>query len=69
MDGGNEPVCHRIRRPVSRVSALTRETNDTGQSNTKDLTHPVEDVVGLYLDPPDKALVLSVDEKRSYAGC
>lgn len=34
MDGGNEPVCHRIRRPVSRISALTRETNDTGQSNT-----------------------------------
>jgi putative transposase len=24
----------------------------------------VRDVVGLYLDPPDKALVLSVDEKR-----
>src|SRR4249920_2298016 len=42
MDGGNEPVCHRIRRPVSRVSALTRETNDTGQSNTKDLTHPID---------------------------
>ena len=26
----------------------------------------VRDVVGLYLDPPDKALVLAVDEKRSY---
>jgi hypothetical protein len=23
----------------------------------------VEDIVGLYLDPPDKALVLAVDEK------
>ena len=26
----------------------------------------VQDVVGLYLDPPDKALVLCVDEKRSH---
>ena len=27
-------------------------------------TIKVQDVVGLYLNPPDTALVLSVDEKR-----
>jgi len=32
-------------------------------SNDKRFVEKVKDVVGLYLDPPDKALVLSVDEK------
>jgi transposase len=32
-------------------------------SNDKRFVEKVQDVVGLYLDPPDKALVLSVDEK------
>ena len=32
-------------------------------SRDPDFVDEVEDVVGLYLDPPDKALVLSVDEK------
>jgi transposase len=32
-------------------------------STDKRFVEKVQDVVGLYLDPPDKALVLSVDEK------
>ena len=32
-------------------------------SNDPRLAEKVEDVIGLYLNPPDKALVLSVDEK------
>lgn len=32
-------------------------------SNDKRFNEKVEDIVGLYLDPPDKALVLAVDEK------
>lgn len=32
-------------------------------SNDKHFVEKVKDVVGLYLNPPDKALVLSVDEK------
>ena len=32
-------------------------------SNDKRFIEKVKDVVGLYLDPPDKALVFSVDEK------
>ena len=32
-------------------------------SNDPDFAAKVEDIVGLYLDPPEKALVLSVDEK------
>ena len=33
-------------------------------SNDPRLEEKVRDVVGLYLDPPDRALVLCVDEKR-----
>lgn len=33
--------------------------------NDPQLVEKVRDIVGLYLDPPDKALVLSVDEKTS----
>ena len=32
-------------------------------SNDKQFVEKVKDIVGLYLDPPDRALVLSVDEK------
>jgi transposase len=32
-------------------------------SNDPQLSEKVQDIVGLYLDPPDKALVLCVDEK------
>src|ERR1039458_9152200 len=32
-------------------------------SNDKQFVEKVRDVVGLYLDPPDRAMVLSVDEK------
>ena len=32
-------------------------------SNDKHFVEKVTDIVGLYLDPPDKALVLAVDEK------
>ena len=32
-------------------------------SNDKRFAEKVTDIVGLYLDPPDKALVLAVDEK------
>jgi transposase-like protein len=39
MDRGNEPVCYRLRRPLSRLSALT-QNDDTGQANTKNLTYP-----------------------------
>ncbi len=32
-------------------------------SNDPDFAEKVEDIVGLYIDPPEKALVLAVDEK------
>ena len=32
-------------------------------SNDPQFAEKVQDIVGLYLDPPDNALVLSVDEK------
>ena len=32
-------------------------------ANDKRFAEKVQDIVGLYLDPPDKALVFSVDEK------
>jgi transposase len=38
-------------------------------SNDPAFAEKVEDIVGLYMHPPAHAVVLSVDEKRSYAGC
>ncbi len=32
-------------------------------SNDPDFAEKVEDIVGLYLDPPERAIVLSIDEK------
>jgi hypothetical protein len=32
-------------------------------SNDKRFAEKVRDIIGLYLDPPDKAVVFSVDEK------
>jgi transposase len=32
-------------------------------SNDPEFVHKVRDILGLYMNPPDKALVLSVDEK------
>jgi transposase len=37
-------------------------------SNDPQFVAKLRDVVGLYVDPPAHAIVLSVDEKRSYAG-
>ena len=37
-------------------------------SRDKNFAAKVEDVVGLYLNPPDKALVLCIDEKRAMCG-
>lgn len=45
---------HDLRPHVVRTFKLSKDPN---------FVEKVEDVVGLYLDPPDKALVLSVDEK------
>ena len=35
-------------------------------SNDPKFCEKVQDIVGLYLDPPDRALVLSVDEKSQF---
>jgi hypothetical protein len=32
-------------------------------SNDRRLVEKVQDIVGLYLDPPERALVFTVDEK------
>jgi hypothetical protein len=37
-------------------------------SRDKNFAAKVKDVLGLYLNPPDKALVLCVDEKSALAG-
>src|SRR5262245_14838278 len=37
-------------------------------SNDPELAEKVVDIVGLYLNPPDKAVVLSVDEKEPDPG-
>jgi hypothetical protein len=51
-----EPSRSRISRLHGRPAALTLTTDP-------ELDAKVRDVVGLYLNPPDKAIVLSIDEK------
>jgi hypothetical protein len=58
---GGEPVAviriwhaHGLKPHLTRTFKL---------SNDKHFVQKVEDVVGLYMNPPDNALVLSVDEK------
>jgi transposase len=45
---------HELKPHLTRSFKLSRDPNFVAK---------VEDIVGLYLNPPDKALVLSVDEK------
>jgi len=51
-------------RDRARAFALAPHRTQTFKLSTDPLfIHKVRDVVGLYLDPPEKALVLCVDEK------
>src|SRR5712692_7653509 len=47
-------VAHGLKPHLSKTFKLSRDPNFVAK---------VEDIVGLYLNPPDKALVLAVDEK------
>ena len=38
------------------------------RSNDPEFAEKVEDIVGLYMDPPKHAVVVSIDEKRSHGG-
>src|SRR5204863_753357 len=47
-------AAHGLKPHLSKTFKLSRDPNFVAK---------VEDIVGLYLNPPDKALVLAVDEK------
>ena len=47
-------AAHELKPHLSKTFKLSRDPNFVAK---------VEDIVGLYLNPPDKALVLAVDEK------
>ena len=60
-------AAHGLKPHLSKTFKLSRDPNFVAK---------VEDIVGLYLNPPDKALVLAVDEKsqiqaldRTQPGC
>ena len=53
---------HGLKPHLTKTFKSTRSALD-GLSNDNRFLEKVEDIVGLYLDPPDKALVFSVDEK------
>jgi hypothetical protein len=52
-------VAHGLKPHLTKTFKLSRDPNFVAK---------VEDIVGLYINPPDKALVLAVDEK-SQIGC
>lgn len=60
--GTSRMVVHRI---WQRHGLQPHRVETFKVSNDPQLAAKVRDVVGLYLDPPDRALVLSVDEKTS----
>ena len=53
----NTWAAHGLKPHLTKTFKLSRDPNFVAK---------VEDIVGLYLNPPDKALVLAVDEKRSH---
>jgi len=58
--GINHTLVHRVWKAHELKPHLSRTFK---LSNDKHFVEKVEDVVGLYMNPPDHALVLSVDEK------
>ena len=60
--GTSRMVVHRIWK---RHGLQPHRVETFKVSKDPQLAEKVRDVVGLYLDPPDRALVLSVDEKTS----
>jgi hypothetical protein len=56
-----------VSRPRAKFSPIDQpkphRTRGFKLSNDKQFAEKVQDVVGLYLNPPDQALLLSVDEK------
>jgi transposase len=58
--GINHTLIHRVWKAHELKPHLSRTFK---LSNDKHFVEKVEDVVGLYMNPPDHALVLSVDEK------
>ena len=66
--GGRHLPCGSVRR-IGRAHGLKPPLVKTFKvSRDKNLAAKVEDVVGLYLNPPGKALVLCVDEKGRIRG-
>ena len=81
MEAGYDGLLHDKTRPsripplgsniVGRVVALTQTAPPTEATHWTSammakVVDKLRDVVGLYVDPPAHAVVLSVDEKRSY---
>ncbi len=59
-------ISHMAVQRIWRMHGLQPHRIETFKvSNDPHLAEKVRDIVGLYLDPPDKAIVLSVDEKTS----
>src|ERR1700730_1161954 len=63
--GSRRPACSVCGRPVtsSRISRAPSNSCTFKLSNDKRFEEKFWDVIGLYLNPPDKALVLCCDEK------
>ena len=56
-------ISHRVQRIWHEYGLKPHLVRSFKTSNDPDFVAKVKDVVGLYLDPPENALVLAVDEK------
>ena len=57
------PQLHQRAADLEGARPQAAPGEDLQAANDEHFVEKVRDIVGLYLDPPDKALVLSVDEK------
>jgi hypothetical protein len=53
---------------VGGASAAAHRIRSFKRSNDPEFAEKVEDIVGLYMDPPKHAVVVSIDEKSQNAG-
>jgi hypothetical protein len=69
LDGESRRLRASTIHRICKAFNLQRHRTQTFKLSTDPLfVEKVRDIVGLYLSPPEHALVLCVDEKRSHGG-
>jgi hypothetical protein len=61
---GKVPIAEEVKNKIGTTGCREKPENATdGSTRSRAVEEELTGVVGLYLNPPDKALVLCIDEK------